>query len=1349
MWTSGNDGPSAVERLIAQDRFAEAYWTTRAVGESQHRVQTLAFAHAAFHLPNAQAAFELQLQSDGIGFPAASEDREAYLVALAAALRSGLSAGWAPPLVTEFAPLPGLPQVWADVLQHLVAEVRQGLTLAAGEVLRASAAEPAVHRAEIGDRARQLQEDLPQRTITLQRGTKVLQTMCARDGRLGLTLRLVQEWAAGRADERALAEDMEQHYQRADAADRLIDATDRATRSPKQAKESIHSTAREQLRNHIKTVVDLLREAQTVAALPQHGRGREVGAGLIQAVAEAGRAESVPGPGGAALRVLVRWLSGESKPVAREDGLTPSADCLLALRDLAWLDDGDRPQPRLDGAGAADALVGLLEPVDVPAALRAHLDRGDVHLARLLLAVVGQGRLHGTGMPEAGELELWQQQVEDSAAVWRERVERRRRRAESLFAQIRVQNLLTPQVESELSGGWWTCGARSPPSGSGAGTPTSGRWPRSSVPSSSRRPRNCASSSPSCRSTRTPSPASPTCWTSTTSSRRRNCSPSPARGARCPSGRATRASSWTSSSRASRTATRPCRRHRGGRALVGVPLRGQPVARGGHLGGPRLLGGAGGPAQAQQRLPEARGQCAAPARPDGDPGVAGRGGPQGLERDAAERPRRRQREPPRVRRRAGLTGPPVVPGAADLRRAARRGTAAAPVGVGAGRAHHPLPAAAGRRGPPPARAAVPQPPAAGDRRGPGGAGLDRRPRAALVPRGAAGHPAVGRYVPYAPYLAGRVPPEVFKGRDTEKSAIMGREGSLFLYGGRQLGKSSLLRQVVDTFERDNREDHVAVYIDLRTADIGHAEPPERIWGVLAAELKRRGLLGPRLSERADGDTIAAHIRQWIADKPTRRVLVLADEADAFLNADARPVYTEGGQSTFRTVMRLQQLMQDTNRAFKVVFAGLHQVQRFNRLTNVITAHGGPGILVGPLVPKSAVELVVEPLAAVGLFFESPDLVWRILALTNYQANLVQIFCEGLVVEMQERALAADGSRPRITEADVQKVTASQGIQHQIKDRLRLTINLEDRYRVLTLILALRSLRDGCARGYTPQELLEEARAVWPEGFPPQDGVNEVRIDLVEMEGLGLVIQLQGGRAFAMRSPNVVNMLGTYEELDAELQTTEFSQPYDYNPRVARRSLGVDREQIARTSPLTDDQWHEALSAGTAVVAASPAMGSDLIDRAARLHIGTSRKVLTYRASDDLVKAITEHTRLRTPHMLIVDLRGESLARVQETVERLTAYTGAIGQERPVADADGAEVPRRRALVVTDPLPSSALVEPGRGRGAAEAVERDQRPGVARVAVPLGRGAAQPGRGHRRLARARRARHVGGPRRADP
>ncbi|MEJ8644990.1 AAA family ATPase [Streptomyces sp. MS1.HAVA.3] len=444
--------------------------------------------------------------------------------------------------------------------------------------------------------------------------------------------------------------------------------------------------------------------------------------------------------------------------------------------------------------------------------------------------------------------------------------------------------------------------------------------------------------------------------------------------------------------------------------------------------------------------------------------------------------------------------------------------------------------------------------------------------------------------PYTPYEAGLVPPEVFKGRDEEKSALMRRDGSLFLYGGRQLGKSSLLRQVADIFKRDNGSDHVAVYIDLLKADIGHAERPERIWTALLTELKRQNVIGDKVSDHAAPEVVAEHIRQWLGVVPTRRMLVLADEADAFLNADSRTVYTDGGQSNFRTVKRLQRLMDDTDRGFKVVFAGLHQVQRFNHLTNVVTAHGGPGILVGPLKPNAAVELVSEPLAAVGLVFATPDLVWRILAITNYQANLVQIFCSELVKAMVGRALTADGHRPKVTAQDVQTVAASSEVRQRIAERLRFTLNLEDRYRVLTLLIALSSLREGYARGYSPQELLEKAHEVWPEGFPLHS-VNQVRIDLEEMEGLGLLIQLSGDRTFAMRSPNVVNMLGTHEELDAELRATEFSLPYDYNPRSARRSLRNDRHGIQRMSPLTEGQLREMLEAGTAVVASSPGLGS--------------------------------------------------------------------------------------------------------------------------------------------------------------
>ncbi len=521
---------------------------------------------------------------------------------------------------------------------------------------------------------------------------------------------------------------------------------------------------------------------------------------------------------------------------------------------------------------------------------------------------------------------------------------------------------------------------------------------------------------------------------------------------------------------------------------------------------------------------------------------------------------------------------------------------------------------------------------------------------------------------------------MFKGRDDEKRTIMAREGGLFLYGGRQLGKSSLLQQVTESFRAGHGGNQVAVYTDLRFAEIGLSRLPQEIWSVLAQQLKNAGVLDRSVSEHASATAIGDQIQQWLNESEERRILFLADEADAFLNADARPVETAGAQSTFRTLTGLMKLMADTERRFKIVFAGLHQVQRYNRLTNSITGHGGEPVLVGPLRAKAAIDLVVEPLAAAGLFFENPDLVWSILALTNNQANLVQIVCEGLVEEMQGRALSTEGGRPRITNADVQKVVANGGIRDKIRDRLRLTIDLEDRYRVLTLILALRSLTltDGYARGYTPQELQEEAHRVWPDGFPEQNGVDEVRTDLVEMEGLGLVLPLPGrSNSFVMRSPNLVNMLGTRDELEAELRTSEFTQKYDYNPRVARRSIGVDSGRIMRMSPLTDEQWHDALSRRTAVITASAALGADSLAKAAEQHVGRECQVVSV-APAELTQTVTRWARERSPHLLFVDLRGVSAADVRAVVERLAKYASA-------AEEESKEIPRRRALAVVDPL----------------------------------------------------------------
>lgn len=85
----------------------------------------------------------------------------------------------------------------------------------------------------------------------------------------------------------------------------------------------------------------------------------------------------------------------------------------------------------------------------------------------------------------------------------------------------------------------------------------------------------------------------------------------------------------------------------------------------------------------------------------------------------------------------------------------------------------------------------------------------------------------------------------------------------------------------------------------------------------------------------------------------------SDEADNFLAADQ--------QRNFEIVSMLRTLMDDTNRRFKVVFAGLHNVQRYEGVPNQPFAHL-PSLEIGPLDPLAARQPIVEPLEALGYRF---------------------------------------------------------------------------------------------------------------------------------------------------------------------------------------------------------------------------------------------------------------------------------------------------------------------------------------------------------------------------------------------
>ncbi|MEU6193688.1 hypothetical protein [Streptomyces sp. NPDC047061] len=1285
-WETGKEPP--VTLLVRSGRLAEAYWMTEASAEPDIRARALAFAAAAFDCVTESEATAVQITHD-IDQVLLSRDRDAYLVAFTAALRAGLTACWPHALVSDFSPPAGLAEPWQELLTALVAAVRNGRSFDPGAQQSDDSPQDHDLREELGTQARQLLESLSWRKTKYQRATRVLQDLVGPSGELGLALGDIIRWVEGGPLPATSFRDRAEELRSAVDVDRLIEQTDSRFRTPKQAKEPITAGALRQLHTACRSVADVLTKADAVAASLLRPAGpSQSGIPELASVRRGLRdVPPPPGVGGAALDLLHRWLDGkagrpggENRPAREEGSPRPTTDCLLTLPDLPR-DSVDMPD--LHDPRTARRMAALMAPADVEHALRRYLSRGDLHLARALVDATRQDAV-GHGTADTEWVEGAERRVQQAQENWRESVRRRHAEAAGLLAQMRTLNLLAPDQEREFTG----------------------RLQEFADGESSGRYRHAVG-----RLEALQQELSQLVERSTRRQRQELEQLRLASGARLTSSDYERIAKLITEGDTV-TAEEFLALARGGKQL---PER--PEDDGAELG--TFLAGLTGPGVP---LPGGDGV-------DADWWAAHYGSGAQLT-EAADlglrswkalctrhgRNSEWQQHLPRVLRLLGLepSGQPVLETRTqgvrrfEVRaRVAERPGYVAALGSQATSytvqliweeqrangplAHledadvdanivlylHPLGVEGRRRLADSARGRAQQAlvvdPAVVGWMAAAAPGSFRALQRVTLPWAA--------YNPYTPFVAGLVPPEVFYGRDEEMREVMDPSGGLFLYGGRQLGKSALLRRVARIFPRGS-DNYVAVYLDLLKAEIGQAEAPDKIWSLLADELKRRGVFGNKnkVSEQAGAEVVARRLGEWLDADESRRLLVLADEADAFLTADSRRTFRTGGESTFPNVKRFQQLMEHSERRFKIVFAGLHQVQRFGALSNVSTAHGGPDVLVGPLKPQAALRLVTEPMAALGYVFERPELVWRILAITNYQANLVQIFCSELVRTLHSRPYAATVRATAISETDVQEVAASETLRRRIAERLRFTINLEDRYRVLALLIALESLKDGYRGDYSAKELLDLARDAWPEGFE-ECGVQQAEIYLNEMAGLGLLIRLGNQARFAVRSPNVVNMLGTQEELETELHETEFGLPYDYNPRAARRILGRDRNSgVQRYSPLTEGQLHETAQPGVSVVSTTDLHRPELVLQAVSAFAeGRGVKVLRAQRGEDLATLLAA-ARPRTAYVVLADLRGAGADALGEELRLCVDHVGPAA-DKHVSQNEGRKNKQSRSVLV--------------------------------------------------------------------
>lgn len=434
----------------------------------------------------------------------------------------------------------------------------------------------------------------------------------------------------------------------------------------------------------------------------------------------------------------------------------------------------------------------------------------------------------------------------------------------------------------------------------------------------------------------------------------------------------------------------------------------------------------------------------------------------------------------------------------------------------------------------------------------------------------------GRIEPYITD-AGRLPPEMFFGREQEIEKITSRNAEgILVYGGRQLGKSALLAHVKELHHSKKDKSYVILnnIIDYGSA----SKRASKIWNAIADDLQEFGIVDAKSTTREE---VTDDIQSWISKNPTSRILCLFDEADKFMAFEAK--------NSFPNLMHMKNLMEDTSRRFKMVFAGLHHVQRMFRLPNSPLAHLGAEICVGPLDRSSedwdaARRLAEVPMRAAGFTFSNAGAPYEILSYVNHYPSLLQVYGRELIAHIHARKLEMDG--PLWIIPDEMLRPGAEGfkkIDTGIRRKFNATLELDARYRLIAYVLGflkyLGRESDVMHDGLTPQQIRSETAQHWPKNFD-QIPLTDMHVILDEMFELGILGRTRHSRrptTYCLRTSQVAEMLGTEDEILSGLKELyEFEPPVGYNP-VTHRQVYSKASDLSRVkdaghiSPLTDNQ----------------------------------------------------------------------------------------------------------------------------------------------------------------------------------
>ena len=381
------------------------------------------------------------------------------------------------------------------------------------------------------------------------------------------------------------------------------------------------------------------------------------------------------------------------------------------------------------------------------------------------------------------------------------------------------------------------------------------------------------------------------------------------------------------------------------------------------------------------------------------------------------------------------------------------------------------------------------------------------------------------YQPYVAESSRQMPPEIFIGRKAELQKIEDASGVNLVYGGRQLGKSALLKRAKNDIDNDENGDR-AVFVDIK--DMDYKKVARRI----SQELSDTHIFEKEFITE-DWDELARAIRQRLKQTENRipYLLLLMDEADVFIDSC--------GAVNYQPFNALKDIQNFENNRFKFVVAGLHNVVRLNRATrrdDSVLPHYS-SLTITPFKAAEARELLETPLRFLGFRFppETDALVSMIFGTTNYFPGLLQYYCSQLIEAMSKKDYAgyspADAPPYIIQEKHIKKVLTNESFQEQIREKFFITLEVgkDNLYYQIALLIAYWYHATSRHKGCSPADIFEIAQSF---GMRLAKICDEEKVQALmdEMRELN-VLQAIGNGNYRFSRHNFLNMMGSIEHIE--------------------------------------------------------------------------------------------------------------------------------------------------------------------------------------------------------------------------